>query len=185
MSTLVRAADGVELRGLRREEYERLIDAGVFEGERVELLGGEIIRMSPQSEPHSWAIMRLNAQLAPLMVAGYEVRVQLPLAVDDVSLPEPDVAVMTRRSSRTQRPTTALAVIEVAVTSQAVDLVHKPSRYAAAGVPLYVVLDVPAGRAVVHTDPTVDGYRSIRTAVPGDVVEVIDVTLDLVELLGS
>jgi Uma2 family endonuclease len=174
----------VELRGLRRQEYERLVEAGVLEGERVELIGGEIVRMSPQSEPHSWAIMRLTAQLAPLMLQGYEVRVQLPLAVDDVSLPEPDIAVMPRRTSRTERPTTALAVVEVAESSQAMDLVHKPPRYAAAGVPLYIVLDVPAGHAVVHPAPTADGYRSVRTVPRTDGVDVLGVTLDLDDLLG-
>lgn len=184
MTALVHPSEGIEVRGLRREEYERLIDAGVFEGEHVELIGGEIVRMSPQSEPHSWAIMRLTAQLAPLMLAGHEVRVLLPLAVDDLSLPEPDVAVMPRRNSRTERPTTAEAVVEVTVSSHAMDLQHKPPRYAAAGVATYVVLDVLRRRVVVHTNPGADGYGSVVVADAGDEVRILDVTLDLADLLG-
>ena len=123
MTDLLLAPDGVELRGLRREEYERLIELGSFDEERIELVGGEIVRMSPQLEPHSWAIMRLTSQLAALMSSGYEVRVQLPLAVDEWSLPEPDVAITAQQKSSDDRPTTALVVIEVASTSQTLDLV--------------------------------------------------------------
>lgn len=185
MTDLVTPAHGVQLRGLRRSEYELLAEAGVFAGERVELIGGEVVRMSPQHELHSWAIMRLNAQLATLMQQGYEVRVQLPLAVDDVSLPEPDVAVTERQHSRVERPTTALAVVEVALSSQSMDLVHKASRYAAAGVPLYVVLDLVDGVAVAHRRPHGAAYEAIERLGPDDALDILGTRLDLAELLGA
>ena len=93
MTDLIRPDEGVRVRGLRRVEFEQMVAQGMFEGEPIELLGGELVEMSPQGSPHGWAITRLNAMLAPLMGRGLEVRIQLPLAVDDVSLPEPDVAV--------------------------------------------------------------------------------------------
>lgn len=184
MTDLVRPADGVQIRGLRREEYERLVDLGVFEGEHIELLGGEIIRVSPQGSPHGWTITRLTAQLAPLMGRGYEVRVQLPLAVDDVSLPEPDVAVADL-STPAAHPVAAHAAFEVSVSSQRLDLVHKAPRYAGAGVPLYVVLDLPRQQAVVHTDPGRDGYGTVRRVGPDAALEVLGVALDLRELLSA
>ncbi|MGI9018500.1 MAG: Uma2 family endonuclease [Euzebya sp.] len=183
MTDLLMTAEGIDVRGLRREEYERLADLGVFEGERVELIGGEIVRMSPQHEPHSWAIMRLTSIFAPLMVEGYEVRVQLPLAADDVSLPEPDVAITDHQISRHDRPTTALVVIEVALTSQRMDLVFKPPRYASAGVPVYVVLDLAAGQAVVHRDPAGSRYTSVTWHSAGDDLDLLGITLPLTELL--
>lgn len=184
MTDVAIPAPGVRLRGLRRVEYERLIDTGVLEGERVELLGGELIEVSPQKPPHSEPIARLNSQLVPLMLQGYAVRVQLPLATDPMSLPEPDIAV-TDPGSMDAHPTTAHAVIEVAHTSQQLDLVHKAPRYAAAEVPLYVVLDVRAGQAIVHTDPQDGSYGTVRRLDRDDEVVVLGVRLDLAQLLPA
>lgn len=177
-------AEGVQLRGLRRTEYEALVDLGVFEGEHIELLGGELVQTSPQGSPHGWVITRLTSQLSPLMARGYEVRVQLPLAVDDVSLPEPDVAVGDLSTPRAH-PTTVHAAFEVSVSSQRLDLVHKAPRYAAAGVPLYVVLDLPAAQAVLHTDPTAAGYGTVRRVGRDAALSVLEVPLDLAELLSA
>ena len=185
MADLLITADGVDLRGLRVEEYEQLADLGAFEDERVELVGGAIVRVSPQDEPHSWAVMRLTAQLAGLMPRGYDVRVQMPLAVDAVSLPEPDLAVTQGQRSPTQRPVTALVVIEVAATSQRMDLVHKPPRYAAAGVPLYLVVDLPARSVIVHRDPAGSTYRDVATLSETDRLEVLGESLDIAELFGE
>ena len=184
LSTLVTTDDGIELRGLRRDEYQRLVEAGAFTDERIELIGGEIVRMSPQSEQHAWVVMRLTAQLATLMLRGFELRVQLPLAVDDGSLPEPDIAVTDPLPALSGHPTGAHAVIEVAVTSQRMDLFHKPSLYAAAGIPLYIALDVPTKRAFVHRDPDAGGYQTVDMLNPGDDLNVLDARLDLAELFG-
>lgn len=184
MTDLVTPAPGVPLRGLRRVEYEALVDTGALEGTHVELLGGEVIETSPQGSPHGWTISRLTAQLAPLMAQGYEVRVQLPLAVDDASLPEPDVAV-TDLSGPSAHPVTAHLVVEVSLSSQRLDLVHKAPRYAAAGVAAYLVLDLRARQVVVHTRPGPDGYPSVRRAGPDEEVWVLGIRLDLAELLGA
>ncbi len=183
MADLVTPDRGVRLRGLRREEYERLVETGALEGEHVELLGGEIVQMSPQGREHEWVIAELTRQLAGLMSDGYDVRIQLSLRVDDVSLPEPDVAV-TEHIARGDRPSTALLVVEVAVSSLRMDLVHKAPRYAVAGVPTYVVLDVSGRRAVVHTDPTPEGYGSVAELGSDDELDVVGVALDLGRLLG-
>lgn len=93
----------MRLRDLRRVEFERLVEAGAFAGEPVELLGGELVALSPQRVRHAWAIEELTVQLAPLLAAGYAVRVQLPLGTDEVSLPEPDMAVTERQTRDAQR----------------------------------------------------------------------------------
>ncbi len=185
MVDLVTPGVGVRLRGLRREWYEALVDTGALEGERIELLGGELVEMSPQGVPHGWVIAELTEMLAPLMRRGLWVRVQLPLVVDEVSVPEPDVAVTDRGSKTGSHPSTAHLVIEVSNTSQRYDLVHKAPRYATAGVPIYLVLDVAADQAMVHTEPTSDGYRVVRTLGPDDDLEVLGVAIDLARLLGT
>jgi Uma2 family endonuclease len=182
MVNLVTPDDGVRLRGLRREEYERLVDTGVLDGQAVELLGGELIEVSPQGPSHEYVIAALTRQLSRLLAEGYDLRVQLSLRVDDASLPEPDLAV-TDHVVRGDRPASAHLVIEVSVTSQRIDLLHKAPRYASAGVTTYVVLDLPAHRAVVHTNPTADGYASLVALGPDDRLEVLGVPLDLGELL--
>src|SRR5256885_16350522 len=77
---------------VRREEYERMVEAGLFRGEHVELIRGVIVRMSPQHEPHATVIQILTRLLAPALLGRADVRVRLPFAAGDYSLPEPDLA---------------------------------------------------------------------------------------------
>lgn len=175
MTDLVVPAEGVTLRPLTADWYNALVATGALEGERVELLGGELIEMSPQYPRHSWPIQELTRMLSPLMARGLAVRVQLPLHIDEVSVPEPDIAV-TDPATPHEHPRTAHAVFEVADSSVRYDLRHKGPRYAAAGVGLYVVLDVADGRTVVHTDPGPQGYATVEER---GVVEVLGLTLDL------
>lgn len=184
MTQLAMPPEGVTLRGLRRVEFERMVETGLFVGEPIELLGGELIEMSPQGVAHGWAIEELTSQLAPLIAQGYAVRVQLPLAVDEESLPEPDVAV-TDRSGPSGHPATAHAVIEVAATSQRYDLDHKAPRYAVADVPLYVVLDLRSSRAVVHREPVGGRYATTATLGPEGTMDVLGVPIDLRRILGE
>ena len=79
------------VRPLRRREYERLVEAGVFEDERVELLRGVLVEMSPQGEPHA----RITAWLAhrfarALAIDRFDVRSHSPFAATEDSMPEPD-----------------------------------------------------------------------------------------------
>src|SRR3989442_1740561 len=95
MSSVAQLADLVSperLRPLRRDEFERMVAGGLFRDERVELLQGVLVEMSPQGTRHADTIQRLTAKLVQALVGRAEVRIQLPLAVSDESLPEPDVA---------------------------------------------------------------------------------------------
>ena len=173
----------IRLRGLRRAEYERLIGLGAFEGERLELVGGVLIEMSPQGSRHAWVVERLGEVLAPL-VGTYSVRQEKPFAASADSLPEPDIAV-TPRSSPHAHPDRAELVIEVAETSRVVDLGEKARLYALAGVPRYWVVDLAASEVVVHADPNRDGYRSVVRHGPEARVAVLGVVVDLVDILPA
>ena len=118
-----------------RAEYERLIDIGVFRpGEPVELLGGELIVSETQKSAHYTAIGLVEDALRAALEPGWLVRSQGPLALDDDSEPEPDVAVTrgTRRSYSRQHPSRPVLVVEVAESSLAFDREHKASLYARA-----------------------------------------------------
>ena len=104
-------------RALRRHEYERMIDAGLFRDERIELIQGVIVEMSPQNMPHSGAIQVLTRLLVPPLVGRSDIRVQLPFAAGDDSLPEPDLALVEPMYFGKAHPDRAFLIIEVADAS--------------------------------------------------------------------
>ena len=178
------------VRPLTADEVMAMVRAGILDGdERVELLHGVLTRMSPQDPPHSAPVQRLTTWLAPLLVAGsHGLRVQLPMRVPDrTSLPEPDIAVV-ERTSVVEHPSTALLVIEVAVSSLLTDTRIKPALYAAAGVAELWVLDVAGRRVECFTDPRADGYAARRTVEPPERLtpQAVDIEpLDLAGLLAG
>jgi len=81
----------------RRVEYERLVDVGAFEGEPIELVGGQLIVAEPKGSPHAAGVGMAGDALRGALPPGWIARVQDPLALDDESAPEPDVAVVRGR----------------------------------------------------------------------------------------
>src|ERR1700680_355083 len=107
----------VPLKRWTREEYDRLIGAGILSPEeRVELLEGEIVRMWPQNPAHALAIRNTEETLRAIFRTGFDVRVQMPFVGGGDSEPEPDVAVVRghRRDYFQAHPATAVLVVEVA-----------------------------------------------------------------------
>src|SRR5881409_3646293 len=135
----------LQIRRWKRLEYERLVDRGVFEpGERVELIDGLLVVAEPQSSPHYTAIRLVERALARAFGEGWDVRTQAPIALDDASEPEPDVAVVRGelRDYVEAHPADPVLVVEVALTSLASDRVHKSSLYARAGRPEYWIVNL-------------------------------------------
>jgi Uma2 family endonuclease len=169
-SALDRLADLApeRVRPLRRVEYERLVAEGAFDDERVELLGGLIVEMSPRDPRHDFAIERLNARLVALARGRASVRPQLSFIASDDSVPESDLALVPIADYSVAHPTSALLVIEVANASLRKDRSIKAEVYARAGVPEYWVVDL-AGRCVeVRTEPEDGVYTKVETAHLGD-----------------
>lgn len=177
-----------EFRPLRRDEYDRLIDLGVFEGTKVQLVGGLLVEMTPQKDPHFQLIADLNMLLVPQVLGRHTVSVQGPLQVDEISEPEPDLAILPLPRYRGVGKTgEALLVIEVAESSLRFDLGEKARRYAAAGYPEYWVIDCVARVLVRHTEPAPDGTWGAVDRLDGGTVRpvaVADVELDLTDLFS-
>src|SRR5215470_8355044 len=76
------------VRPLRRDEYDRLVELGYFEDEKIELLHGLLVAMSPQGAPHMYVIRKLTKLFVPAVGERALVQVQGPLAVSDDSEPE-------------------------------------------------------------------------------------------------
>lgn len=171
---------------LRRAEYDVLVDQGVLgPDDRMQLLEGELVEMSPQKPPHAGMVERLTEVLVPALVGRYRVRVQLPLAAGEYSEPEPDVAVVPADESRERHPERAVLVIEVAHETVRLDLGRKARIYAAAGVPEYWVIDVHANVVHVHTEPSPDGYSSITQHDPDDTLDACGVAMSLRQLRSN
>lgn len=163
------------IRPISRREYELMVAAGVFdEDERVELLEGVLVEMSPQDLRHAWATEVLTERLVLALAGRARLRCQLPLAVSDYSVPEPDFAVVPITVAPTEVPTTAHLVIEVANSSLHKDRVLKARVYAAAGVPDYWIVNVPDQVVEVHAGPTPEGYTEITARGSGETVSPRD-----------
>jgi Uma2 family endonuclease len=138
------------------ETYDRMVASGALDDQRVELLEGVIVDMSPQSSSHAAAIEVLTGYFAG---AQARLRVQLPLAIPPDSEPEPDIALLAERPPPGQHPHTALLVVEVAVSSHWIDRAIKAKLYARVNVPVYWLVDVPSRAVEMRTQPSDDGYR--------------------------
>lgn len=147
------------IRPLLRREYEALVEAGVFgEDDRIELLCGMLVEMSPQGVSHAAITAWLAQELIVALGRAYDVRSHSPFAATEDSMPEPDVSV-TRRSNVAAHPSAALLLIEVADSSLNKDRIIKTEIYAENGVPEYWIVDVQAARIEVLTSPSGVGYR--------------------------
>jgi len=108
------------LRRWRRVEFERLVELGAFdEGDPVELIGGQLIVAEPKGSEHATAVGMANDALRTALPSGWIVRVQDPVALDDESAPEPDLAVVhgSRADYRYAHPARPALIIEVAESS--------------------------------------------------------------------
>lgn len=144
------------------EEYWKLAEAGVFSGRRVELIGGEIVEMSPANNPHVAGVaLALNALQAALR-SGYWPRIQATLDLSPNGCPDPDVAVVPgapRDYVGRPTPTSAVLVIEVADTTLRYDRGDKMSLYAAAGIADYWVVNIPDQQLEVYRRPVADATQ--------------------------
>ena len=147
----------VRTRRWSRIEYERLVDLGVFKpGERLELLDGLLVVSEPQNAPHATAVRAAQEALRRVFGPGWDVRPQLPVALDDDSEPEPDVAVGpgSYRDYRGAHPSRPVLLVEIADTTLGSDR-RKSSLYARADVPEYWIVNLSDAVVEVYRRPTI------------------------------
>ena len=167
-----------------RSEYERLVDMGAFAHEPVELIGGQLFVAEPQGTYHASLVGAVGDALRAVLPAGWIIRIQAPVALDDESAPEPDVAVVrgTHADYRHAHPRRPALVVEVADSSLSFDRDAKGSLYARAGIPDYWIVDVIGRVLEVCRDPGTDltapygwRYRSVTRMSPPEIVALIAV----------
>jgi Uma2 family endonuclease len=142
-----------------RAEYDRLIAVGVFQsGDPVELLGGDLVVAEPQGEAHYTAICLVAQALGAAFGSGWVVRSQGPVALDDESEPEPDVALVPGRvrDYRREHPARPVLVVEVAESSLLLDRRHKGSLYARAQLSDYWIVNLVDRVLEIYREPVAD-----------------------------
>jgi Uma2 family endonuclease len=152
---MVARTSEIQVRRFTRKEYERMAAQGIFgPEERVELVDGEILVMTPQGSRHTAVVRAIADALREAFGAGHDVRIQSPLAIDPDSEPEPDVAVVAGSLDDyvDEHPTTALLAVEVTETTLAADR-RKASTYAHARVQEYWIANLLDGVLEVHRKP--------------------------------
>ncbi len=154
----------VKLRSWTVAEYHQMINTGILAShDRVELLNGEIIHMSPQLPPHSSTTQNSDEFLKVLLGDRASIRVQLPITLSH-SEPEPDLAIVRRRTDMysAAHPSAAdvFLIVEVSFTTLDFDRTTKAQIYGQAGIEDYWVLDVASRQLYVLRNPTSQGYGS-------------------------
>ena len=155
------------------DQYHRMAEAGVLtEGDRVELIEGEIVEMTPIGSRHAAAVDRLNALVGAALRGRAIVRVQNPVRLGARSEPQPDLAVLRLRvdfyAGAHPGAGDVLLVVEVADASLDYDRAVKLPLYARAGIPEAWLVDVERPALTVHRAPSADGYRDVREARAGE-----------------
>lgn len=156
------------LRRLTRTEYHRLGETGIWNGERVELLRGLVVRMSPPDPRHDETIERFQNRLIPGLQGRARVRIQSGFVASDDSEPLPNVFVFPLGDYAYELPSVALWLIEVANTSLSYDRNAKAEVYAEAGVPEYWIVNLN-GRCIEVLDQPENGrYKRRRVFGAGE-----------------
>jgi Uma2 family endonuclease len=162
------------------DEFHQMAEAGVFhEDDRLELLNGEIVQMTPIGREHASCVARLTERFGEHCRGTAIVWVQNPLVLDDGTEFYPDIALLVRRSDfyleSHPRPGDALMVVEVPDTTLAYDRTVKLPRYARAGVREVWIVDL-AGRGIeVYRQPEGGDYRERHRAGPGQSLTIAGV----------
>jgi Uma2 family endonuclease len=179
-------------RRFTRAEYYRMSEVGILgRHDRVELIKGEIVEMSPIGRRHKAFVTNLAQVLTLRLTSRALVSVQSGVVLAEDTEPEPDVTVLRRRpvpyKEREAHAEDVLLLIEVADSSLAYDRSTKLRLYAGAGIPEYWVVDC-AGEAVeVHRGPGPDGYRDTSQVTGSETLTLLafpDVQLTTTEIFA-
>jgi Uma2 family endonuclease len=176
---------------LTADEFQQMAALGILdEGERIELLGGEMYHMAALGVRHADTVRALNRILNRRVGSTALVDVQDPIRLDDETMPQPDIAIVRDRRYRDGHPTPqdVLMVFEVADSSRAYDQGLKFPRYAAAGIAEAWLVDLTSNVIERHSDPYDGTYRQIIIAHAGDTLGstvLPELTIPVDAILGT
>ena len=174
------------------DEYHKMAEAGIFaEDDRVELLDGEIVEMTPIGPAHAFGVKRLPRVFFVLLPDRAVLSVQDPIHLSDLSEPQPDFALLLPPDQRYKhahpQPSDVLLVVEVADSTLEEDRRVKARLYARPGIREMWLVNLVDRRIEIYRDPSPDGYRSVVSVGPGGTVSPLafpDLVLLVEDILG-
>jgi Uma2 family endonuclease len=151
-----------------RSEVDALSSSGLLDGQRLELVEGELIDKMGKKRPHVNSLTRLLGWLSSVFGVDF-VNPEAPIDVapedNPTNEPEPDIIVLRRDLSHftgeNPRPQDLHLVVEVSDSTLGFDLTTKAALYARAGIVEYWVLDIAGRRVIVHREPQAGRYTSV------------------------
>jgi len=155
------------------DEYYRMAEAGILgEDDRVELIEGEIVEMTPIGRRHASCVFRLNARFSDKFRDVGLIGVQSPVRLSDDTEPQPDLMLLRQRpdyyASAEPTPDDVFLLVEVADASLEYDRRVKIPLYAQHGVREVWLVSLETETVTVYQGPTPSGYRTIRTLRRGE-----------------
>jgi Uma2 family endonuclease len=165
----------LEKRYFNVDEYYRMAEAGVLKpDDRVELIEGEIIKMSPIGSPHAACVSRLNDLLQTANRSNAIVAIQNPVRLSEFSEPVPDIALLKRRkdyyAARHPGPADVFLLMEVAQTTVLPDRNIKIPLYARSEVPEVWLVNLPKKLVEVYSREAGGRYRKSAKYRRGEIV---------------
>lgn len=161
------------------DEYDRMVESGVFEPEaQIELIRGEIVDMPPPGPAHESSVARLHIFLSECVQRRSLVWPQgnsigLP---GSNSRPQPDITLLRWRddyySGQRPRPEDVILLVEVSDSTLKFDRRDKPQIYAEAGIAEYWVVNLVDSVVEVYADPQAGKYHTTRTVRRGETLQL-------------
>lgn len=164
-------------RTINREQYHQLVEIGVLhEDDRVELIEGEVLEMSPIGKLHSSLVDYLNALFTRKYAGDWIVRVQSSVVLSELTEPEPDLCLLKPRddyyASESAGPPDVLLLVEVMNTSQERDTLRKVPVYARHNIAYVWLIDIPTQSVTVYTQPSEGQFQHISHHTAGQLLTI-------------
>ncbi|MFN6498249.1 MAG: Uma2 family endonuclease [Nostoc sp. DedQUE01] len=174
------------------EQYQKMIESGILtQDDRVELIRGEIIDMSPIGTKHAACVKRLNKLLSQKLRDRVLIAIQDPVKLNDNSQPQPDVALLKPRddfyATAHPQPQDIFLLVEVADSTIEYDREEKIPLYAEANIIEVWLVDIKEEIVEIYQQPTAAGYQLMQKFASSQTLSIPcfpDVNITVNEIFG-
>lgn len=177
---------------LNVDEYHSMAEAGILlPDEKVELINGELIRMSPIGSKHAYVVDRLNIELITRIGKQAVIRIQQPIKVAQHSEPEPDVLLakgpIERYKEKIPTNLDVILLIEVSDTTLDYDREIKIPLFAKVGIPVVWIVNLQEEEVEVYEDLQKGAYRIVNTFQKHDTLNIpgFDTQIPVLDIFGE
>ena len=174
------------------KEYHKLAESNILsEDDRVELIEGRIVDMTPIGSKHAACVSRLNEIFSEKLQKRAIINIQNPICLTEYSEPEPDIAIIKRRpdfyAEQLPQPADILLIIEVSDSSLDYDCETKIPLYAKANIPEVWLVNLIENIVEIYSTPSPEGYNVITKRHHNQIISpksFHDITLTVSEIFG-